>query len=322
MADVILEGRSLTRRYRADAGQVLQACCNIDIKLYRGETLGIVGESGCGKSTLLRMLAQLEPPDEGKLFFHGREITTLSGEKLRQNRRHIQMVFQNSLAAFGPRMKAGAAIAEPIRNFEKISRQELRKRQEELLEQVNLPCEFLDRLPHSMSGGQCQRLGIARALALNPEILICDEATASLDVLVQDQIIKLLLDIQKQKNLSLIFVSHDLALVGAIADRIIVMYLGCIVEILPGDQLSDQAAHPYTKTLLEAVFSLDMEERQPLAPIIGEIPSPLKRPPGCPFHTRCRQRMERCQQETPVLTTISDGHQTACHLYSSPLLHY
>jgi ABC-type oligopeptide transport system ATPase subunit len=198
MSEIILEGKSLTRRYTTDSGLTLTACRDVDFSLRLGRTLGIVGESGCGKSTLLRMLTQLERPDEGQLFYRGKDITGLKGEALRKNRRHIQMVFQDPGAAFFSRMKAGEAITEPILNFEKLSGKKLHEKQAELLNLVKLPEGFSDRYPHSMSGGQRQRLGIARALALNPDILVCDEATSALDVSVQEKVIQLLVEIQKK----------------------------------------------------------------------------------------------------------------------------
>lgn len=314
MSDYILEGRCLTRHYQADGGRILTACMEVDVRLYEGETLGIVGESGCGKSTLLRMLTQLERPDEGRLYFKGQDITDLKGETLRQNHRHIQMIFQDPAAAFFSRMKAGRAIVEPLINFGRYSRKELADKQAQLLRLVQLPDDFADRFPHSMSGGQRQRLGIARALALDPEILICDEATCALDVSVQEQIIQLLAAIQKERRLSMIFVCHDLALVQSLSHRVMVMYLGCVVEILYGREVYQHAVHPYTKMLAEAVFSLDMDFSRTIKPIEGEIPNPLMRPAGCPFHTRCAFCTERCRTEKPQLRKVGEEHYTACHM--------
>ena len=233
MSECILEGRGLTRRYRRPDGRILTACQQIDLRLYPGETLGIVGESGCGKSTLLRILSQLERPDEGQLLFRGEDVTGWKGENLRRHRRHIQMVFQDPAAAFFPRMRVWDAVTEPLRNFSSCSRRELREKAKQLLEMVELPQEFLDRYPHSMSGGQRQRLGIARALALEPEVLLCDEATSALDVSTQDQLVELLVELQRQRELAILFVCHDLALVQSLSHRIMVMYLGVVVESLP-----------------------------------------------------------------------------------------
>lgn len=316
MNEVLLEGQGLTRRYRTDRGRVLTACRDVDITLSAGETLGIVGESGCGKSTLLRLLTRLEKPDEGKLLFRGKDVTGLKGEALRRDRRHIQMVFQDPAAAFFPRMKAGEAIIEPLLNFNKLTRQQRLKRQEELLELVQLPKEYADRYPHSMSGGQRQRLGIARALALDPEILICDEATAALDVSVQKRIIDLLMEIQRRRRLGIIFVSHDLALVQSIAHRVMVMYLGGAVECLPGEQVWERACHPYSRALIHSVFTVDMDFTKPITLLDGDIPSPLDMPPGCAFHVRCPQRMEQCRQEAPPFHQITPDHRVACHLFA------
>ena len=314
MSELILEGKGLTQRYKTDTGRVLTACRAVDVALRKGETLGIVGESGCGKSTLLRLLTQLERPSEGRLFFNGQEITSLKGESLRRHRRHIQMVFQDPGASFFPRMKAGEAIIEPLRNFHSLSRQEVLDKQAELLELVGLPKEYADRYPHSMSGGQQQRLGIARALALDPDILICDEATSALDVSVQSQIIELLANIQRLRGLSIIFVCHDLALVQLISHQIMIMYLGGIVEVLPGAQVWSQACHPYSKALLGSVFATDMDFDKPLSILNGDVPSPLDLPQGCSFHTRCPRCVERCRHEQPVLREIAPEHQAACHM--------
>lgn len=315
MSETVLEGRGLTRRYTTDSGQTLTACRGVDLSLYQGSTLGIVGESGCGKSTLLRMLTQLEKPDAGSLHYQGKDITAQKGEALRQSRRHIQMVFQDPSTAFFPRMKAGEAITEPLQNFERLSKAQLREKQAELLELVRLPKDFANRYPHSMSGGQRQRLGIARALALDPEVLVCDEATCALDVSVQDKVIQLLVDIQQQRRLSVIFVCHDLALVQSMSHQVMVMYLGGVVECLPGNEVSDHAKHPYSQALLNSIFAIDMDFDKPVSVLQGEVPSPLDLPTGCAFHARCPYCMERCRTEQPEMTTVAPNHQVACHLY-------
>lgn len=314
MSEILLEGRGLVKRYLTDNNQILKACRGVDLVLHRGETLGIVGESGCGKSTLLRMLTQLERPDSGRLLIGGEDVTDLKGEPLRQSRRQIQMVFQDPAAAFFPRMRVREAISEPLRNFERLPQRELAERVAGLLELVQLPKDYAGRYPHSMSGGQRQRLGIARALMLDPRILVCDEATSALDVSVQQQIIRLLVEIQRQRQLSMIFVCHDLALVQSLSHRVMVMYLGNVVEVLPGNQIWERACHPYAKALLGSVFAIDMDFSRPISPLAGEVPSPLDSPPGCPFSSRCPYCEERCRQEKPQLRHLRPEHQVACHL--------
>lgn len=315
MPEPVLEGRGLTRRYRREGGQVLAACRKVDLKLFPGETLGVVGESGCGKSTLLRLLAQLEAPEEGQLLFRGKEITGLKGEALRRHRPHVQMVFQDPAAAFFPRMRAADAVGEPLRNFEGCSRREARERATDLLEQVGLPRALGERYPHSMSGGQRQRLGLARALALQPEVLLCDEITSALDASSQKHLAELLVSLQRQRNLAVLFVCHDLALVRQLSHRVMVMYLGRVVEILPGDQLSREAAHPYTQALVDSVLAWGADASQPLQVLPGEAPSPLEAPQGCAFHTRCRFCREICRKQEPGLRSLSPDHQVACHLW-------
>ena len=316
MSECILEGRGLTRRYRRPDGRILTACQQIDLRLYPGETLGIVGESGCGKSTLLRMLSQLERPDEGQLLFRGEDVTGWKGENLRRHRRHIQMVFQDPAAAFFPRMRVWDAVTEPLRNYSSCSRGELREKAKQLLEMVELPQAFLDRYPHPLRGGQRQGRGMAGALALEPEVLLCDEATSALDVSTQDQLVELLVELQRQRELAILFVCHDLALVQSLSHRIMVMYLGVVVESLPSSCLAKDALHPYAKALLESVFSLHDNHERLIVPLCGEVPSPIDRPAGCPFHTRCSHCTELCRTRMPQMTAVGPEHWVACHRYS------
>lgn len=311
--DTILTIERAVKRFPAADGRMLTACDDVSLALCRGETLGIVGESGCGKSTLVKLIMQLHAPTSGAICFQGEDLTKLKGERMRQSRRHIQMVFQDPSQAFNPKMKIKDILCEPLRNFNLIKDCDVQNKAGELLRMVELPEEFADRYPGNMSGGQRQRIGIARALALEPEILVCDEATSALDVSVQKKIIELLVRIQREKNVSMIFICHDLALVAQISHRIAVMYLGNIVEILKGSDLQ-VARHPYTKALLQAVFPVKKKEGTVVRPLEGEIPSPLDLPPGCPFQSRCPESIAICRQEKPVLEDLCPGHSAACHL--------
>lgn len=314
--ELVLSVKNVTRRFPASGGRFLLANNNINLELYRGETLCIVGESGCGKSTLMRMLLSLDTPSEGEIICLGQNIAHLKGEALRQHRRHIQMVFQDPALAFNPKMKIKDILCEPLLNFGMIKKSEVDTRARQLLEMVELPGDFADRYPHNMSGGQRQRVGIARALAIEPDIVMCDEATSALDVSVQKTIIELLVKLQKEHNIAIGFICHDMALVSQMSHRAAVMYLGNIVEILPSDRIKDGALHPYTKALLGAIFDLNMDFSKKIDSIESEIPSPLDVPVGCPFQDRCDQCMEICKKENPQLIKMADGHEVACHLYT------
>ncbi len=314
MSNYILEGRNLSKSYMLD-DKILMAVRNVDFSIERGKTVGIVGESGCGKSTLLKLLTRLEPLTEGKLFFKNEDITNQKGRKLREARKDIQMVFQDPAAAFSPRMRVRAALAEPLNNFFKLSKQEEEERIKNLLGLVHLPLDFIDRYCHEMSGGQRQRLGIARALATEPEILVCDEATCALDVSIQDNIMKLLVEIQEKRSLSILFVCHDVALVASISHKIMIMYLGVVVEEIESNKLSENACHPYSKSLLKAIFSTSMDFSQEIKTLEGEVPNPMDIPKGCPFNTRCNEAMEICRVESPHLIELEKGHKVACHLF-------
>lgn len=314
--DVILEAKHITRKFPASGGRTLTACSDVSLKLYKGKTLGLVGESGCGKSTFMRFLVSLDTPTEGEIFFHGKNITQLKGEELRQNRQYIQMVFQDPSASFNPKMKIRDIICEPLMNFKQIKASEKDAVARKFLEMVDLPGDFADRYPHNMSGGQRQRVAIARAIALEPEIIVMDEATCALDVSVQKTIIELVVGLQKQKNISIGFIAHDLGLIQSFAHQIAVMYLGTIVEVLPGEEISTSAMHPYTQALLGAVFDLNMDFSKKIESIESEAPSPLDVPPGCPFQNRCDRCMEICREKRPALIDVAKGHQVACHLYT------
>ena len=312
--DMILEARHVTRRFPASKGRELTACQDINLKFYRGKTLGLIGESGCGKSTFMRFLVRLDVPAEGEILFKGKDLTKLRGEELRQTRQHIQMVFQDPGGSFNPKMKIRDIICEPLMNFGRITASEKDAVARQLLDAVELPGEVADRLPHNMSGGQRQRIAIARALALEPELIVMDEATCALDVSVQKTIIELVVRLQKEKNIAIGFIAHDLGLIQAFAHQIAVMYLGSVVEVLPGEDV-EKACHPYTRTLLHAVFDTKMDFTKKIESIDSEIPSPLDVPPGCPFQTRCEHCMERCRQVRPRLTERKPGHEVACHMF-------
>ena len=313
--EIVLEARHVTRRFPTASGKLLLANNDINLKFYKGKTLGLVGESGCGKSTFMRFLVSLDTPSEGEILYRGQDITKLKGEALRRSRQNIQMVFQDPNASFNPKMKIRDIVCEPLLNFGRIRKSDKDAACRRLLEMVELPGDFADRYPHNMSGGQRQRVAIARALALEPEILIMDEATAALDVSVQKTIVELVCKLQREKGIAIGFICHDIALVQSLSHQVAVMYLGTIVEVLPGEDLWKKARHPYTRALIGSVFDTHMDFSVPIQPLQSEVPSPLDAPPGCPFQTRCDHCMERCRRERPTLKTISQGHEVACHLF-------
>lgn len=313
--EVVLEARHVTRRFPAPGGRTLVANDDISLKFYKGKTLGLVGESGCGKSTFMRFLVSLDTPSEGEILYRGKDITKLKEEELRQNRQNIQMVFQDPSSSFNPKMKIRDIVCEPLLNFNRIKRNEKDAACKKLLEMVELPGEFADRYPHNMSGGQQQRVAIARALALEPEILILDEATSALDVSVQKNIIELVTKLQREKNITIGFICHDIALIQSCAHQVAVMYLGSLVEVLPAQALRENAMHPYTKALMGSIFDIGMDFSKPIEPIEGEAPSPLDVPSGCPFRSRCSACTERCAQEKPRLQEVGPEHMVACHLF-------
>lgn len=294
---------------------MLTACDNVTLNAYAGQTLGIIGESGCGKSTLVRTILQIHPASGGEVIFDGQDILKLRGKAARQNRRKIQMVFQDPAAAFNPKMKVKEIVCEPLLNFGLIKKSEVDAKAAELLRMVELPEDFKDRYPHNMSGGQRQRLGIARALSLEPKIVVCDEATSALDVSVQEKICELLVRLQKEKGITYLFICHDLGLVDLMCHQIAVMYLGNIVEYIGyRRRISTEGMHPYTKALMKSVFKVDFKPGEKIEPLESEIPSPLDLPKGCPFQSRCGQCMEICRSEKPELKEVVPGHFVACHL--------
>ena len=313
-SDIILKADHIMKQFPASKGRTLTACNDVSLEVYQGKTLGIVGESGCGKSTFARMLIQLDRPTEGEFRYRGKDIVNLSGKEKWLNRKNMQMVFQDPQATFNPKMKIIDILTEPLVNYGLLNRRNKEEKARELLHMVELPAEFSDRFPHNMSGGQRQRISIARALSLEPEILVCDEATSALDVSIQQNIIELLVKLQKEKNISIVFICHDIALVQSFSHQVAVMYLGHVVELLPGSEVGTGALHPYTQALLGALFSVHMDPGKKIDSIEGEVPSPLDLPKGCPFLNRCGFCMDKCIREKPGLREVAPGHQVACHI--------
>ncbi len=294
--------------------QKVLAVDGVSFEIQQGETLGLVGESGCGKSTLGRTLLLLYRPTAGNIRFKGQDLPALQGEALRTIRRDMQIIFQDPLSSLNPRMTVGNALGEPLREHGLATGRAVRERVEELLKLVGLNPSFINRYPHEFSGGQQQRIGIARALSLNPEFIVCDEPVSALDISIQAQIINLLEELQERLGLTYLFVSHDLRVVRHISDRVAVMYLGKIVEVAATDELYETPLHPYTQALLSAVPVVEVDAGHQRSRIIlqGEVPSPINPPSGCRFRTRCPLAMEHCAQEEPALVAKSPTHFVAC----------
>ena len=291
----------------------VHALNDVTLGLARGETLGIVGESGCGKSTLARCLVRLLEPDAGRILLDGEDVTGLRGRARRAYQRRVQMVFQDPYGSLDPRQRVGAALAEALRVHGLVPRNRIAARVGELLDLVQLPADAAGRLPHEFSGGQRQRIGIARALALEPTLLVADEPVSALDLSVQAQIVNLFVDLQASLGLAIVFIAHDLRVVRHLGHRVAVMYLGRIVELGATDEVFTSPRHPYTRALMAAVLDLDPRRRQRTAAVKGELPSPLAPPPGCPFHPRCPLAFDRCRVETPALLPSPSGTVVACH---------
>jgi oligopeptide transport system ATP-binding protein len=321
---VLVELKNLKVYFPVTRGLVIQrrvgwikAVDDVSLSIRRGETLGLVGESGCGKSTLGRAVLQLYRPTSGHVLFDGQDLAQIEGEELRRMRRHFQMIFQDPYASLNPRMRVGDIIGEPLQEHRISTGREAHERVQELLRIVGLNPAFARRYPHEFSGGQRQRIGIARALALNPSFIVCDEPISALDVSIQAQIINLLEQLQEELNLTYLFIAHDLSVVRHISDRVAVMYLGKIAEIADRQAIYEAPLHPYTKALLSAVPVPDprVERRRERIILTGDVPTPLNPPSGCHFRTRCPWATEHCAQVEPPLVEARSGHLVACHYW-------
>jgi oligopeptide/dipeptide ABC transporter ATP-binding protein len=319
--DTLLRVDSLTKHFPIRrgffsriVGQV-KAVDGVSFDVRRGETLGLVGESGCGKTTLARVILRLVEATSGQVYFEDTPVFDLGKRELRALRRRMQIVFQDPYGSLNPRLTVGSMISEAIRIHRLAAGDQVRARVAELLDRVGIPGEYMNRYPHEFSGGQRQRIGIARALAVNPDLVIADEPVSALDVSIQAQIINLLKDLQQELGLTFLFIAHDLGVVEYISDRVAVMYLGKIVELTEAGRLYNNAKHPYTQALLSAIPSLDPARKSKRILLPGDVPSPSKVPSGCAFHTRCPHAMKECREVTPKLREVERGHQVSCLLY-------
>ncbi len=304
------------------APRVVKAVDGVSFDLYAGETLGVVGESGCGKSTLGRAVLQLIRSTGGNVVWLGQDLTKAKAAELRGLRRDMQIIFQDPLAALDPRMTVGSIVAEPLDTFEpNLPREEKEKRVAEAMRRVGLSPNLINRYPHEFSGGQCQRIGIARAMILKPKLVVCDEPVSALDVSIQAQIINLLRKLQREENLALIFISHNLSVVRLISDRVMVLYLGKVAEMADRASIYSDPRHPYTQALLSAVPipDPDLERKKVRVKLTGDLPSPINPPSGCVFRTRCPLAMEKCTDTPPVLETVSPGHTVSCHRWKEAI---
>jgi len=316
----LLEVKNLTKYFPIKKGALsrtvgeVRAVDGVSFTLEKGKTLGLVGESGCGKTTVGRSLLRLVEPTSGEVIVNGKDLLALDKEELRKMRASLQIIFQDPFSSLDPRMSVGEIIAEPIRNHLKSSRSEIKERVAYLMERVGLHPDQMARYPHEFSGGQRQRIGIARALALNPLLIVCDEPVSALDVSIQAQVMNLLAQLQEQMDLSYLFIAHDLSVVEHISDRVAVMYLGRIVEVASDQDLYENPLHPYTQALLSAVPVPDPDIRKKRIILEGDVPSPLNPPSGCAFHTRCPSKKDVCNRERPELTNAGNDHFVACHI--------
>ena len=314
MDRVLLEATGLSKEFPLKNRKRVHAVSDISLQIFRGETLALVGESGCGKSTLGRTLIRLLEPTAGKLRFEGADISDMSEREFRPYRRRMQLIFQDPYASLNPRMTVRDIVAEPLKTYKICPNEgETTQRVLDLLKAVGIPGEFLYRYPHQFSGGQRQRIGIARAIALDPSLIVCDEPVSALDVSVQNQILNLLKQLQQERGLTYLFISHDLSVVRFISDRVCVMFLGCLCEVGDTQAIYARPMHPYTRFLINAIPKANPHARADERLLLsGEIPSPIDPPSGCRFHTRCPYACERCRAEAPVLRPVS-GRLVACH---------
>ncbi len=314
---VVLSARELTRHYEVSRGlfkghALVRALNGVSFELEAGKTLAVVGESGCGKSTLARALTLIEEPSSGSLQIAGTEVKGASKAERKQLRRDVQMVFQSPYASLNPRQKIGDQLAEPLLINTSLSKAERRDKVQKMMEQVGLRPEHYQRYPHMFSGGQRQRIALARAMMLQPKVLVADEPTSALDVSIQAQVLNLFMDLQKEFNTAYVFISHNLAVVRHVADQVLVMYLGRPVEMGPKEDIYEKPLHPYTQALLSATPAIHPDRLKPKIRIAGELPNPLNPPDGCAFHKRCPHATERCAKEVPALRQVST-RQVACH---------
>jgi len=309
----LLEVKNL-KKYFPSGSQVVKAVDDVSFDVYKGETLGLVGESGCGKSTTGRMTIRLLDSTEGSILYKGRDISTLKGNELRDQRCKMQIIFQDPFSSLDPRKTIGETIGRPLQVHNLVPKAQRFERVLELMEKVGLDPNWVNKYPHELDGGRRQRVGIARALAVNPEYIVCDEPVSALDVSIQAQVLNLLQDLQEELGLTYLFISHDLSVVKHLSNRIAVMYLGKIVELAESDELFAHTEHPYTKALLSAIPIPSIDEKPQRILLQGDVPSPKNPPSGCRFHTRCPYATERCKQAEPELRDIGGGHYVACHL--------
>ena len=320
----LLEVKNLSKFYTSKQGffgaksETVKAVNQISFHVDEQETLGIVGESGCGKSTTGRAVLRLHEPTEGEILYRGKDICKLSLEEMKPYRQKMQIVFQNANSALDPRWTVEQSLAEPIRlHYPQISQKELDERIDRLMEEVGFAPMYKKKYPHEFSGGQRQRIGIAKAISVSPEFVVCDEPVSALDVSVRSQILNLLKDLQRDLNLTYLFISHDLSVIEYICDRVVVMYLGKVVELASSDQLFAAPMHPYTQALLSAVPQVRPSGKVEKISLEGDIPSPANPPSGCYFHGRCRYCTEECRTKAPMLRDLGDGHLVACHRYNA-----